>query len=118
MYQPAPVSTSAPVSNFDAGRPGASTPIKQEPLSSLSERLAAVNPSAAPRAEGPSGAPVRIPSSLTPVSENRSFAEGPALSVSRSGTAPAPSVSAAPQAPVEPAGDFHFDIGFATSPPQ
>src|SRR3569833_1527992 len=53
MDQPAPVSTSAPVSKFDFGRPVASTPIKQEPLSRMSERLAAANPSPAPRAESP-----------------------------------------------------------------
>src|SRR3569623_1659071 len=119
MDQPAPVSTSAPVSKFDFGRPVASTPIKQEPLSSLSERLAAANPSPPPRAESSApAAPVRIPSSLTPVSENRSFAEGPAMSVSRSAPNPVPPVSAAPQAPGAPAGDFHFDFGFAQSPPQ
>lgn len=109
MDQPAPVSTSAPVSKFDFGKPVAPTPIKQEPLSSLSERLAAVDPS--PRAAAPA-APVRIPSSLTPVSENRSFAEGPALSVAKSAPTPTPQASAAP------ASDFHFDFGFAQSPPQ
>src|SRR3569623_1170137 len=50
MDQPAPVSTSAPVSKFDFGKPSAPAPIKQEPLSTLSERLAAQNPSTA-RAE-------------------------------------------------------------------
>ena len=109
MDQPAPVSTTAPVSKFDFGRPVAPTPIKQEPLSSLSERLAVHNPSPAPipAASGPSA--VRIPSSLTPVSENRSFAEGPALSVAKAAPTPAPAA---------PASDFHFDFGFAQSPPQ
>src|SRR6185369_5900761 len=88
MDQPAPVSTSAPVSKFDFGKPVAAGPIKQEPLSTLSERLAAQNPT-------PSPSPVRIPSSLTPVSENRSFAEGPALSVGRP-VAPAPAAPTPP----------------------
>src|SRR6185369_1040230 len=56
-----------------------------------------------------------------PVSENRSFAEGPALAVSR----PAPQPGPAPQAPPvqsapEPqadSGDFHFDFGFGDNPP-
>ena len=109
MDQPAPVSTTAPVSKFDFGRPVASAPIKQEPLSSLSERLAVHNPLPAPTAAAPSPAPVRIPSSLTPVSENRSFAEGPALSVAKAAPTPAPAA---------PASDFHFDFGFAQSPPQ
>src|SRR5690606_33225608 len=82
MDNPAPVATSAPVSKFDFGaRPAAAAPIKQEPLSTLTERLAAQNPST--RVEpnpGPQPAPqqppVRIPSDLKPVSENRSFAQG------------------------------------------
>lgn len=102
MDQPAPVSTSAPVSKFDFGKPVAPTPIKQEPLSTLSERLAAQNPSAA-------AAPVRIPSSLTPVSENRSFGEGPALTVGRP--------PSAPNAPISAGGDFSFDFGFGQNPP-
>jgi hypothetical protein len=101
MDQPAPVSTSAPVSKFDFGKPVAAAPISQEPLSSLSERLAAQDP-----------LPGRVPSSLTPVSENRSFAEGPALSVTRS---PAPAAPAA--APSAGNSDFHFDFGFAQNPP-
>ena len=124
MDQPAPVSTSAPVSKFDFGRPVAAAPINQEPLSSFSERLAPQNPSAAP-------SPVRVPSSLTPVSENRSFAEGPALSVARPTPAPAPMpsfvappVAPAPSVPATAPGasssgnsDFHFDFGFAQNPP-
>ena len=103
MDQPAPVSTSAPVSKFDFGRPVAPAPITQEPLSTLSERLAAQNPSPSPAAS-----PVRIPSSLTPVSENRSFAEGPALSVGRPPAVAAPTPSNS---------DFSFDFGFGQNPP-
>jgi hypothetical protein len=104
MDQPAPVSTSAPVSKFDFGKPVAAGPIKQEPLSTLSERLAAQNPSPSP---SPGPAPVRIPSSLTPVSENRSFAEGPARSVGRPATPP----------PASSSDDFAFDFGFGQNPP-
>ena len=100
MDQPAPVSTSAPVGKFDFGKPVAAAALRQEPLSTLSERLAAQNPSAAPAAP-------RIPSSLTPVSENRSFAEGPALSVAKP----------APTSPAASSGDFSFDFGFAQNPP-
>jgi translation initiation factor IF-2 len=96
MDQPAPVSTSAPVGKFDFGKPVAAAALRQEPLSTLSERLAAQNPSATPAAP-------RIPSSLTPVSENRSFAEGPALSVAKP----------APTSPAASSGDFSFDFGFA-----
>jgi len=99
MDQPAPVSTSAPVGKFDFGKPVAAAAIKQEPLSTLSERLATQNPS------GP--ATPRVPSSLTPVSENRSFAEGPALSVAKP----------VPQPPAPVASDFSFDFGFAQNPP-
>ena len=111
MDQPAPVSTSAPVSKFDFGKPVAPVSIRQEPLSSLSERLAPQNPSVAPQAAAPSA--VRIPSSLTPVSENRSFGDGPALSVAKPAPAPVPPV----QAPAAPASDFSFDFGFAQNPP-
>src|SRR3569833_4383376 len=91
MDQPAPVSTSAPVSKFDFGKPSAPAPIKQEPLSTLSERLAAQNPSTAraeplvqaPAAPAAGPAPVRIPSALTPVSENKSFGEGLVLPVGK-----------------------------------
>jgi hypothetical protein len=104
MDQPAPVSTSAPVSKFDFGKPvSAAAPIRQEPLSTLSERLAAHDP--VPPQPAPS---VRIPSSLTPVSENRSFAEGPALSVAKPEPAPAAPSSGS---------DLHFDFGFAQNPP-
>ena len=107
MDQPAPVSTSAPVSKFDFGKPVAPVAIRQEPLSSLSERLAPQNPSVAP-----AGSPqIRVPSSLTPVSENRSFGDGPALSVSK----PAPAPVQSDVAP--PAHDFSFDFGFAQNPP-
>lgn len=120
MDSPAPVATSAPVSKFDFGaRPAAASPIRQEPLSSLAERLAPQNPSTrvepnlgpAP-APQPAPAPIRIPSDLKPVSENRSFAQGPALTVAR--TEP----QAAPAAPA-PArkSDFAFDFGFERSPP-
>ncbi len=120
MDQPAPVSTSAPVSKFDFGKTPAPTAIRQEPLSTLSERLASQDPSTA-RVESVAPAPVRIPSSLTPVSENKSFAESPVLPVGK--PAPTPVVSAAPIAPA-PAdgvgrrpGDFSFDFGFAQNPP-
>ncbi|MEO6015101.1 MAG: SPOR domain-containing protein [Devosia sp.] len=123
MDQPAPVSTSAPVSKFDFGKPiSAATPIRQEPISSLSERLAAQNPSPAPRTEPsfglnpqPAPRPIRVPSDLRPISENRSFAQGPALSVAP--PAPAP----VPQAPVTPPSngnnDYAFDFGFGRNPP-
>jgi hypothetical protein len=75
--------------------------------------------------------PVRIPSSLTPVSENKSFAEGPVLPVGKpQAAAPAPQApapapqAAAPAAPAAaapsspaPARDFNFDFGFAQNPP-
>jgi len=114
MDNPAPVSTSAPVSKFDFGaRPATAAPIKQEPLSTLTERLAAQNPSArvepAPTPQ-PAPAPVRIPSDLKPVSENRSFAQGPALTVTPT---PAPQTSAPPAQ----ANDIAFDFGFARNPP-
>ncbi len=122
MDNPAPVATSAPVSKFDFGaKPIAAAPIRQEPLSSLAERLAPQNPSA--RVEpnlgsspAPQPAPIRIPSDLKPVSENRSFAQGPALSVAK----PAPQPAPAPPAPsaAAPAGsDFSFDFGFGRNPP-
>ncbi len=119
MDNPAPVSTSAPVSKFDFGaKPSAAAPIKQEPLSSLSERLAAQNPAArepgVASAAQPPSVPVRIPSDLKPVSENRSFAEGPALSVT-----PTPPAASPPQEPKEQAAssDFSFDFGFGRNPP-
>jgi hypothetical protein len=109
MDQPAPVTSSAPVPKFDFGRPVApAAPIHQEPLSTLSERLAAQNPAPPP---APPAAP-RIPSDLRPVSESRSFAHGPAITV-------APPVPAAP-APIAstPAPDFDFDFGLdAPAPP-
>ncbi|MEO8756887.1 MAG: hypothetical protein ABI398_03905 [Devosia sp.] len=121
MDQPAAVSTSAPVSKFDFGRPVAPAPINQEPLSSLSERLAAQSRSPAPAPA------VRIPSSLTPVSENRSFAEGPALSVTKPAPAPISSYVAPPAAPIpmpsapppqqSGGNDFNFDFGFGANPP-
>ncbi|HEX4297273.1 MAG TPA: hypothetical protein VHZ56_04560 [Devosia sp.] len=92
MDQPAPVSTSAPVGKFDFGKPIAPAPIVQQPISSLSERLAAAAPPA-----------VRLPSDLKPVSENRSFGAGPAVSV-------------APQVPAARS-DFNFDFGFSSTPP-
>ncbi len=123
MDQPAPVSTSAPVSKFDFGKPVAATPIKQEPLSTLSERLAAQSPAPAPRVEGFSGinpapnpTPIRLPSDLRPVSENKSFGQGPAIAV-----APAVSAPAAPAAPSLEASrgdDFNFDFGFGRNPPK
>lgn len=121
MDQPAPVSTSAPVSKFDFGKPVAAAPIKQEPLSSLSERLQGQDP-IPPQAAA--SQPGRVPSSLTPVSENRSFGEGPSLTVTRAAPAPGPgappaSGPAAPKtAPAQPApSDFNFDFGFAQNPP-
>ncbi len=127
MDNPAPVSTSAPVSKFDFGaKPAAAAPIKQEPLSSLTERLAAQNPST--RVEPslgptpgpkPAPAPIRVPSDLKPVSENRSFGLGPALSVGATPTpAPQPApVPAAPPAASSADSDFAFDFGFGRNPP-
>jgi len=109
MDQPAPVSTSAPVSKFDFGKPVAPAAIKQEPLSSLADRIAARNdsdlrtrsePAFAP---SPAPAPIRFPSDLKPVSENKSFGQGPALSV-------------APSAPPAGNSDFHFDFGLNQPP--
>jgi hypothetical protein len=120
---PAPVSTSAPVSTFDFGaRPAAAAPIKQEPLSTLAERLAPQNPAARSEpafAPQPSPSPVRIPSDLKPVSESRSFATGPALNVAAPTPAPAPTPAAPPPAaPAAPAAnDFSFDFGFGRNPP-
>jgi hypothetical protein len=114
MDQPAPVSTSAPVGKIDFGRPVSAAPLKQEPLSTLSERLAAQNPAGSSPAKTETPAPVRIPSALTPVSENRSFGEGPALSVARPSAAAA---SAQPPGSPPPATDFSFDFGFAQNPP-
>jgi hypothetical protein len=124
MDNPAPVATSAPVSKFDFGaRPAAAAPIKQEPLSTLTERLAAQNPSGrvepnpGPSA-GPQPAPVRIPSDLKPVSENRSFAQGPALAVATPAPQPAPAPAAPPPAAsAGNGGDFGFDFGFGRNPP-
>jgi hypothetical protein len=127
MDNPAPVATSAPVSKFDFGaKPAAAAPIKQEPLSTLTERLAAQNP--ATRIEpnvGPTpspqaqATPVRIPSDLKPVSENRSFAQGPALTVAAPGPqpAPAPQPAPTPAAQESNSGDFGFDFGFTRNPP-
>ncbi len=122
MDQPAPVSTSAPVGKFDFGKPVAAAPIRQEPLSTLSERLAAQDP-IPPRQDPPSPASsVRIPSGLTPVSENRSFGDGPSLAVARPGVAATPaggpvSPAAAPAAGSAASTDFTFDFGFAQNPP-
>ena len=118
MDSPAPVSTSAPVSKFDFGaKPAPVAPIKQEPLSTLTERLAAQNPAARtePTATPAAAAtPVRIPSDLKPVSENRSFAQGPALTVAQpTAAAPTPSASVAP---ASSASDFHFDFGLTRDP--
>ena len=123
MDNPAPVATSAPVSKFDFGaKPAAAAPIKQEPLSTLTERLAAQNPSG--RVEpnlgpspAPQPAPIRIPSDLKPVSENRSFAQGPALSVAKPAPQPAPAPTPAAPAPAGNSGDFGFDFGFGRNPP-
>jgi hypothetical protein len=123
MDNPAPVATSAPVSKFDFGaRPAAAAPIKQEPLSTLTERLAAQNPSTRTEpnlgpSPAPQPAPVRIPSDLKPVSENRSFAQGPALSVAKPAPQPAPA-NPPPAAPASNGGgDFGFDFGFGRNPP-
>src|SRR3569623_1606019 len=86
-------------------------------------------------------APVRIPSALTPVSENKSFGEGLVLPVGKPAAAPpvtvapaapqaqAPAPQAAASAPhaatpapaapstAAPAREFNFDIGFAQNPP-
>jgi hypothetical protein len=126
MDNPAPVATSVPVSKFDFGaKPAAVAPIKQEPLSTLAERLAPQNPAirvepkpvqAAPQ---PAPTPIRIPSDLKPVSENRSFGQGPTLSVSQPAAAPilAPQPQQPPPAPAPTnGGDFGFDFGFGRTP--
>jgi hypothetical protein len=59
-------------------------------------------------------APIRIPSDLRPVSENRSFAEGPALAVAPPVLAPLPPLSEQP-AKQAAAGDFTFDFGFGSN---
>ncbi len=124
MDQPAPVSTSAPVGKFDFGGKPAITPIKQEPLSSFTDRLQAGRNLAndtAPRADVPP-APIRIPSDLKPVSENKSFGEGPSLSVGRPAAPapfvpqPAPAPVAPPSAPDSSSSDFHFDFGLSANP--
>jgi hypothetical protein len=126
MDNPAPVATSAPVSKFDFGaKPAAAAPIKQEPLSTLAERLAPQNPSTrvepnfgASPASQPAPTPIRIPSDLKPVSENRSFAQGPALSVAKPAPQPAPAPAAPQPAAAAPTGsDFSFDFGFGRNPP-
>ncbi len=130
MDQPAPVSTSAPVSKFDFGKPIAAPVIKQEPLSSLADRIAARNDSdTRPTRVEPSfvAAPTqpRLPSDLKPVSENKSFAESPSLVVSRpaapQGFTPQPFTSPAlvapPPAPDSADSDFNFDFGFGQQPP-
>jgi len=120
MDSPAPVATSAPVSKFDFGKPVApAAPIRQEPLSSLTERLAPhdpvpptdrVEPNPGPTpAPAPQPTPVRVPSDLKPVTENRSFGQAPALSVT-------PPPSANPP-PASGSSDFTFDFGFGKNPP-
>ncbi len=124
MDNPAPVATSVPVSKFDFGaKPVAAAPIKQEPLSSLAERLAPQNPMArvesnpGPVAPQPVPVPIRIPSDLKPVSENRSFAQGPALSVNPQ-TVAVPSPAPVPASPAPtPKADYSFDFGFSRNPP-
>lgn len=121
MDSPAPVATSAPVSKFDFGaRPATATPIKQEPLSTLTERLAASSPRVEPDlGSNPASrpAPIRIPSDLRPVSENRSFAQGPTLSVAPPAPQPAPPPRPVAAAPEADTGDFSFDFGFGRNPP-
>lgn len=120
MDQPAPVSTSAPVGKFDFGGKPAVAPIKQEPLSSFTDRLqggrnlandAGSRAELAPRADAPP-APIRIPSDLRPVSENKSFAESPSLGIGRPASAPGTPSSA----PANSASDFHFDFGISANP--
>ena len=117
MDNPAPVATSAPVGKFDFGtRPAPAAPIRQEPLSTLAERLAPQNPAARiePAAPAPQ-APIRVPSDLKPVSENRSFGAAPVLPVRP--VAPPPAPAAPSPTPAAPAGDFNFDFGFSRTPP-
>lgn len=123
MDNPQPVATSAPVSKFDFGAKPAAAPIRQEPLSTLSERLAPQNPAArvepAP-AQQPPLTPIRIPSDLKPVSENRSFGQGPAIPFGQQAPAPQPVPQPAPPptpAPAKPKSDFAFDFGFERNPP-
>lgn len=123
MDNPAPVATSVPVSKFDFGaKPTTAAPIKQEPLSSLAERLAPQNPAnrvepnivAAPQ---PAPTPIRIPSDLRPVSENKSFAQGPTLAVAQPAPAPVAVPAPAPQQAAPAKSDYNFDFGFGRNPP-
>jgi hypothetical protein len=105
MDQPAPVATSAPVGRLDFGRSSSTVPTGPEPLTSLADRIAAraAEMDARPKAEPPPSAAIRFPE-LRTVSENKSFATGPAI-VPQSGP---------PAAAPAPAGDFTFDFGFST----
>ena len=90
-------------SKFDFGKPVLGRRDKAGAFVDLSERLARGaelqnSQSVQQRVEPaltPTPQPVRIPSDLKPVTENRSFAEGPALSVSRP-SAPAPAAETPP----------------------
>lgn len=89
MDQPAPVTTSAPVSRFDFGKPPAAPEIKQEPLSSIADRIASQAASAA---------------QIAPVTPPVSFAS-------------IPTPSATPPKPSTDSG-FNFDFGLNGNQPQ
>jgi hypothetical protein len=119
MDAPAPVATSAPVPKFDFGKPAAPAagPRPELPASTLAERLAPQDP--AFRAEPTLGAasrpapsaPVRVPSDLRPVSENKGFGQGPAIPIPPAAPPSAPPVaSPAPSSPAQGSG-FSFDFG-------
>jgi len=106
MDQPAPVATSAPVGRFDFGRPPVAVPTGPEPLTSLADRIAAraAELEAKPKAEPPPAAAIRFPE-LRTVSENKSFATGPAI---------VPPSSPPPASAPPASGDFTFDFGFSS----
>lgn len=85
MDQPAPVTTSAPVSKFDFGKAPVAPAMRPEPVltpAAPAPRPMAPPPAAAAAAPRPVSSPPpapRVPSDLKPVSENRSFGEGPVL---------------------------------------
>jgi hypothetical protein len=105
MDQPAPVTTSAPVAKFDFGKPPSAQPVRPQTTPTSAPRVMA-----SPSPAQPAG-PTRIPSQLQPVSENRSFGEGPAPVVLRP-TAADPAPAAAHDS------GFNFDFGFGQQPQQ
>ena len=130
---PAGAASSAPpsLSKFDFGKPVApAAPIRQEPLSTLSQRLAPQNPvqrpepSATPsEPSAPPTAQVRLPGETRPEAESKPSGETSALpAVPSAAPSPLPAKPAPSTAPVSPASrsssDFRFDFGFGKNPPQ